>query len=180
MRASASGVGGQGSGGGREITRGKEGFTTQSFDTTVYRAAQCGAGDRAPPEVSRHAGGSVGCHGSQQMTGPACDICLPLCWYDFFLPVPMSVSHGADILQAYADGADFFYMVNDDLLLLTHGWADRFVQGDFTKSRNALRAHVQCVGSSWSVYTRCRRCPAKKKRPSSNAHGASSIRVGGV
>lgn len=117
----------------------------------------------------------MGCHGSQQMTGPACDTCVPLCWYDFFLPVPMSVSHGADILQAYADGADFFYMVNDDLLLLTHGWADRFVQGDVTKSRNALRAHVQCVGSSWSVYTRCRRCLAKKRRPSSNAHGASSI-----
>jgi hypothetical protein len=29
--------------------------------------------------------------------------------------------------QAYADGADYFYMVNDDLLLLTHGWAGRFV-----------------------------------------------------
>jgi hypothetical protein len=29
--------------------------------------------------------------------------------------------------QAYADGAEYFYMVNDDLLLLTHGWADRFV-----------------------------------------------------
>jgi len=29
--------------------------------------------------------------------------------------------------QAYIDGADYFYMVNDDLLLLSPGWADRFV-----------------------------------------------------
>ena len=29
--------------------------------------------------------------------------------------------------QAYADGADYFYMVNDDLLLVTPGWAGRFV-----------------------------------------------------
>jgi len=36
--------------------------------------------------------------------------------------------------QAYADGADYFYMVNDDLLLLTHGWADRFVDALETSS----------------------------------------------
>ncbi|KAJ1489085.1 hypothetical protein T484DRAFT_1886283, partial [Baffinella frigidus] len=29
--------------------------------------------------------------------------------------------------QAYEDGADYFYMVNDDLLIVTPGWADRFV-----------------------------------------------------
>ena len=75
----------------------------------------------------------------------------------------LSASRDDKIPQAYADGADYFYMVNDDLLLLTHGWADRFVDGDDTSYFAAFDClqvlHAQricvCLVFAWLVVLLC-------------------------
>lgn len=73
--------------------------------------------------------------------------------------VPVSRSdctHACFSGQAYHQGADYFYMVNDDILLVTQGWADSFTQVSSKALQNGRFVHTD--PRRLTITQRCMRC----------------------